>query len=159
MDNCWQVFNKTLILGHQTDTRTELIKFKYKLKAVRCKIINGGREVYHHRHQTISLEVCTTKEEVYRVLATSGEIYLPPVQQTNWDFIIDILSRDKLVGYSFDFEVYSLRQSENYWSPTYWGITHPKNIGLCKETLKIRPIVAWIRLRKVSFEKMDLKYW
>ena len=26
---------------------------------------------------------CTTKEEVNCVLATSGEIYLPPVQQTN----------------------------------------------------------------------------
>ena len=42
---------------------------------------------------------CTTKSEVYKVLTTTGEIYLPPVDQINWDFIRDLLSGDKLVSF------------------------------------------------------------
>ena len=40
---------------------------------------------------------CTTKGEVYKVLTTTGGVYLPSVQHTNWDFISDIISGDKLV--------------------------------------------------------------
>ena len=47
---------------------------------------------------------CTTKAEVYKVLVTSGSIYLPPVDQTNGDFIRDILSGDKLVRHKFIFK-------------------------------------------------------
>ena len=41
----------------------------------------------------------TTKAEIYKVLTTTGEIYLLPVDQINYDFIRDILSGDKLVGF------------------------------------------------------------
>ena len=40
----------------------------------------------------------TTKAEVYKVLTTTGGIYLPPVDQINWDSIRDILSEEKLVS-------------------------------------------------------------
>ena len=39
----------------------------------------------------------STKEEVYKVLTISGKVYLPPVQQVNWDFIHDLLWGDKKV--------------------------------------------------------------
>ena len=41
----------------------------------------------------------TTKAEVYKVLTTTGGIYLPSVDQINWDFIRDILSGEKLVSF------------------------------------------------------------
>ena len=42
----------------------------------------------------------TKKAEIYKVLTTTGEINLiPPVDQINSDFIRDILSGDKLVGF------------------------------------------------------------
>ena len=41
---------------------------------------------------------CTTKSEVYKVLTITGGIYLPPVDQINWDFIRDLLLGDKLVS-------------------------------------------------------------
>ena len=52
---------------------------------------------------------CTTKEEVYKVLTTTGGVYLPPVEQTNWDFIRDILWGDKLVSDWSNVEVHSMR--------------------------------------------------
>ena len=39
----------------------------------------------------------TTKGEVYRVLAITGGIYLPPIDQTNCNYIRDILWGDKRV--------------------------------------------------------------
>ena len=43
----------------------------------------------------------TTKAEVYKVLTTSGGVYLPPIDQVNCDFIRDIISGDKLVRHHF----------------------------------------------------------
>ena len=40
---------------------------------------------------------CTTKSEVYKVLTLTGNVYLPPIQQVNSDFIRDILWGEKLV--------------------------------------------------------------
>ena len=40
----------------------------------------------------------STKEEVYKVLTISGNVYLPPVQQINCDFIRDLLWGDKNVS-------------------------------------------------------------
>ena len=40
----------------------------------------------------------TTKGEIYKVLTTTGEIYLPPIDQINWDYIRDILWGDKPVS-------------------------------------------------------------
>ena len=51
---------------------------------------------------------CTTKDEVYNVLSTTGGIYLPPVEQVNWDFIRDILCGNKLVSNYSNFEVHRL---------------------------------------------------
>ena len=42
---------------------------------------------------------CTTKCEIYKVLTTTGGVYLPPVEQTNCDIIRDIICGDKLVIY------------------------------------------------------------
>ena len=41
----------------------------------------------------------TKRAEIYKVLTTTWEIYLPPVDQINSDFIREILSGDKLVGF------------------------------------------------------------
>ena len=40
----------------------------------------------------------STKVEVYKVLTITGNVYLPPEEQTNCDFIRDILLGDKLVS-------------------------------------------------------------
>ena len=52
---------------------------------------------------------CTTKNKVYKVLTTIGEVYLPPIDKINWNFIRDILSGDKLVSFFFNFEVYRMK--------------------------------------------------
>ena len=39
---------------------------------------------------------CTTKWDIYKIFAITGEIYLPLMNQINWDFIRDLLSGDKL---------------------------------------------------------------
>ena len=39
----------------------------------------------------------STKDEVYKVLTITGNVYLPPVQQVNSNFIRDVLWGDKLV--------------------------------------------------------------
>ena len=54
---------------------------------------------------------CTTKGEVYKVLSTTGGVFLPPVEQVNWDFIRDILCGDKLVSCYSNFEVHRLQSS------------------------------------------------
>ena len=40
-----------------------------------------------------------TKGEVYKVLIITGNEYLPPEEQTNCDFIRDILWGDKIVSW------------------------------------------------------------
>ena len=40
----------------------------------------------------------TTKAEVYKVLTVTCGLYLPPIDQTNCDYVSDILCGDKLVG-------------------------------------------------------------
>ena len=40
---------------------------------------------------------CTTKSEVYKVLTLTVNVYPPPIQQVNSDFIRDILWGEKLV--------------------------------------------------------------
>ena len=42
----------------------------------------------------------TTKAEVYKVLTITGGVYLPPMDQTNCDYVRDILCGDKLVSTS-----------------------------------------------------------
>ena len=48
---------------------------------------------------------CITNGEVYKVLTTTGGVYLPSVEQTSCDFIRDILCGDKLVFYWSYFKV------------------------------------------------------
>ena len=52
---------------------------------------------------------CTTKAEVYKVLTITGGVYLPPMDQTNCDYIRDILSGDKLVSTSSYPAVHSIK--------------------------------------------------
>ena len=66
----------------------------------------------------------TTKAEVYKVLNTTGGIYLPPVDQINWDFIRDILSWGQAGKLSFNLEVHRMKQSKNNRTASYRSIAH-----------------------------------
>ena len=52
---------------------------------------------------------CTTKDKVYKILTTTCEVYLPPIDKINWDFIRDKLSGDKLISFFFNFEVHRMK--------------------------------------------------
>ena len=58
----------------------------------------------------------TTKAEVYKVLTTSGGVYLLPIDQVNWDFIRDII---------FNLKVYRVKQYKNHWSSLIEGLRIP----------------------------------
>ena len=38
-----------------------------------------------------------SKNEVYRLLATEGNLYLPPMKESNYDYIANLLCGDKRV--------------------------------------------------------------
>ena len=52
---------------------------------------------------------CTSKSEVYKVLTLTGNVYLPPMQQINSDFIRDIMWGEKCVTSISDSWVYCWR--------------------------------------------------
>ena len=54
----------------------------------------------------------STKSEVYKVMTITGNVYFPPVDQINSDFIRDILWGDKHVIPMFDILVCSLRSDK-----------------------------------------------
>ena len=101
----------------------------------------------------------TTKAEVYKVLTTTGGIYLPPVDQINSDFIRDILAGDKLVSHSSYCSVHRVKQSQNYWSSTYRRIENPRGVRVCKSTLQHSKVHAWLRIREIFFKKVDMQRW
>ena len=42
----------------------------------------------------------SSKEEVYKVHTITGKVYLPPVQQVNWDFINDLMwGENKVISF------------------------------------------------------------
>ena len=41
---------------------------------------------------------CMSKREVYNTLAIKGNIYLPPIHDTNCDYISDVISGRKMVN-------------------------------------------------------------
>ena len=43
-----------------------------------------------------------SKNEVYRLLVTNGRLYLPPMKESNYDYIACILSGEKLVSNLLD---------------------------------------------------------
>ena len=51
----------------------------------------------------------STKEEIYKVLTVTVNIYLPSVEQINWDFIRDISRGDTLVSHRLNPSVCSSR--------------------------------------------------
>ena len=101
----------------------------------------------------------TTKREVYRVLTTTAGVYLPSIDQINWDFVRDILSWDKLVRRDIYFEVYRLKKRKDNWSSTRRRLVNSGYITICKESLRDRFVYAGIWMRKISFQKMDIKCW
>ena len=52
---------------------------------------------------------CTGGSEVYKVLTLTGNVYLPPMQQINSDFIRNIMWGEKLVTSISDSLVYCWR--------------------------------------------------
>ena len=100
---------------------------------------------------------CTTKAEVYKVLVTSGGIYLPSVDQINGDYIRDILTGDKLVRHLYYVEVCWMKQSKNHRSSSFRWTTHSWTVRIRREALSNQKIHAWLSLWKVSISKMDMK--
>jgi hypothetical protein len=41
--------------------------------------------------------VCQSKNDMYKVLQVTGDIYLPPVEQANYEFIAQLVSGEKEV--------------------------------------------------------------
>ena len=70
---------------------------------------------------------CKTKGEVYKVLTTTGELYLQPIDQVNWDYIRDIISGDKQVSYNIYSGVHSLKLSQDNRSTSHWGAAHTRD--------------------------------
>lgn len=58
-----------------------------------------------------------SKSEMYRLLATDGRVYLPPLKQANYRYIRDILTGNKEVGFMRIMPVISMFLSEN-WKPS-----------------------------------------
>ena len=102
---------------------------------------------------------CTSKAEVCRVLTTTAGVYLPPLDQINWDFARDILSGEKRVGFCFYFQVYRLKQGQDNWSSSLRRFTHSWHLGIRQKTLRNRPLHARVWMWKISIQEMDMKCW
>ena len=85
---------------HQIETVPTFIQIIEDLSIIK---LNGRRKACKSWCKRNGTQI-TTKAEIYKVLVTSGSIYLTPVDQTNGDFIRDILSRNKLVRHKFIFK-------------------------------------------------------
>ena len=95
---------------------------------------------------------CTTKAEVYKVLVTSGSIYLPTVDQTNGDFIRDILSGDKLVRHKFIFKYVDWNKVRIIEVPHIEGLRIPDLLKFAEKHWAIKNTCLTINVRSINLE-------
>ena len=52
-----------------------------------------------------------------------------------------------------------MKQCKNHWSASYWGDAYSGSPWVCRKALTYRAMYSRLQLRKVSFKKLDLKFW
>ena len=123
--------------NHQADVRIDLIKNSHiNREALELSLLMEEAKMSSIDVGEMALR-WITKAGVYKVLSTTGGIYLHPVDQINCDFVRDILFGDKLVNHLIShFVVHRVRQGQDYRGSSYWGFKCNRVIRVGKSPLR-----------------------
>ena len=100
----------------------------------------------------------TSKRKVYQTLAVTGNVYLPPIDQVNWDFISDVLTGDKKVGWWVHLLIVSQRKRNmSYPCSSCWGLENSRNTWICKRSLRHWRLHASLWKWEIPLKKVDMK--
>ena len=95
----------------------------------------------------------TTKGEIYKVLTTTGEIYLPPIDQINWDYIRDILWGDKPEVVEINLKYISWNEVKIIEVPHIEGLRIPEILNFARRHWNIGKYLPEYEWEKYSSRK------